>query len=59
MAVSSTRLPKRMMIMAMTTAAITCARRVLDPAAVTIDVADIEPPTGMPWNVPETRLPTP
>ncbi len=59
MAISPTTLANATMMTAMTTLAMTWAALVLDPAVVMIDVADIEPPTGMPWKVPDTRLPTP
>ncbi len=47
------------MTSAMTAAAMNSARRVRAPAAVMSADADIEPPTGMPRNTPETMLPTP
>ena len=33
--------------------------RVFAPACTTRAVADIDPPVGIPWNRPETMLPTP
>ena len=46
-------------MIAMTPNVNTSAQRLLAPADTTSDDADIDPPTGRPWNVPETRLPTP
>ena len=43
----------------MTTAAISSAARVFAPAAATSELADIEPPTGMPWKMPARTLPAP
>ena len=49
----------RRMTSDITTAPMNSARRVRAPAATISADADIEPPTGMPRNTPETMLPTP
>ena len=51
--------PKARMVTTMTTDAVRFATRPRPPAATTREVADIDPPTGMPWNSPEARLATP
>lgn len=51
--------PSARIVTVITTAAVRFATRPRPPAATTSDVADIDPPTGMPRNSPETMLATP
>jgi len=58
-AMAPARSPNSRMTTAITAAAVMFARRVRAPAVVTRDVADIDPPTGMPWRSPEAMFATP
>ena len=58
-AISSTRLLNNKMTTAIVAPAKSREVRDFAPAAAVRELADMEPPTGMPWNRPAARLPAP
>ena len=59
MAISSTSDAKASSTTAMTSPAKNSAVRLRAPASLTMALADIEPPTGVPWNKPARMFPAP